>query len=238
MKTLATILGIFFVVAKSSAQSQHGVTAKIITEQKEGSLQIRAAAISTSDTYHSLNYIMVSVKKGQSGSSSNKQSGKFSINPNETKTLAETNFNLRRNDGLKIYLFVKDEETDALLSKDSLEINGAQFAKEISFIPENKLELSGLMIDETKTRIGQQFYDAFFMKYNQLPKKFQGTVTVAELPGFGRSTRVTVMYDDQLVYVFVPRADDEAIAEEVTRTLAILEDYNAKSSVRNNQFKY
>lgn len=238
MKTLAVILTLFLMSMQISAQDKNAVSGKIVTEQNEGSLKIRAAAVNSSATYHSLNYIMVSVKKGKSGTSSNKQSGKFSLNPNETKTLAETTFNLQKNDGLKVFLFVKDEETDIVLSKDSLEINGAQFAKEVSFIPENKLELSGLTIDDTKTRVGQQFYDTFFKKYNQFSQKFQGTVIIAEQPTFGRNTRITVTIDDQLIYAFVARADEEAIEEEANRTLGVLTDYNSNSSLRNNQFKY
>lgn len=238
MKTLAVILTLFLMSMQISAQDKNAVSGKIVTEQNEGILKIRAAAINMSATYHSLNYIVVSVKKGKSGTSSNKQSGKFSLNPNETKTLAETTFNLQKNDGLKVFLFVKDEETDIVLSKDSLEINGAQFAKEVSFIPENKLELSGLTIDDTKTRVGQQFYDTFFKKYNQLSQKFQGTVIIAEQPTFGRNTRITVTIDDQLIYAFVARADEEAIEEEANRTLGLLTEYNSKSSLRNSQFKY
>lgn len=238
MKTLITTLAVVFLANRTTAQVNEQVSGKIITENKEGTLKIKAAAISSSETYLSLNYIMVSVKKGKSGNSTNKQSGKFSLGPKETKTLAETAINLAKNDALKVYLFVKDEETDAVLSKDSLEINAEKFASEVNYIPENRIELSGLTIDDTKTRFGQQFYETFFKKYNQLPQKYEGTVTVSELPSMGRNSRISVSLDDQVIYTFITRPADEAMDAEADRTMALLADYSKRNAVRDQQFKY
>ena len=238
MKTLIAILVVFFLVNSISAQNNGGVTGKIITENKEGLLKITAAAISKSNTYHSLNYILVSIKKGKSGNSSNKQSGKFSLKPNETKTLAETNVNLYKEDALKVYLFLKDDESDEVLSKDSLEINPQKFNSSVSYIPESSLELTGLTIDETKTRLGQLFYESFFKKYNQIPKKYEGTVTVSELPSFGRNSRIIITQDDQMIHSFLTRPDEESLDAEADRALANLAEFNARNSLRNKEFKY
>lgn len=238
MKTLIATLVVVFLANKSTAQVTEPVVGKIITENKEGTLKIKAAAISSSETYLSLNYIMVSVKKGKSGNSTNKQSGKFSLSPKETKTLAETAINLAKNDALKVYLFVKDEESDAVISKDSLEINAANFTSEVSYIPENRIELSGLTIDNTKTRFGQQFYESFFKKYNQLPQKYEGTVTVTELPSFARNSRITVSLDDQVIYSFTTPPEEEGMDAEAGRTMAFLAEYSKRNSIRDQQFKY
>lgn len=238
MKTLIAILVIFFLPTKISAQKTSGVSGKILTNLSDGRLKIKTVAINSSDLYHDLNYILVSLKKGKSGSSTNKQGGKFSLAPNETKDLSEMNFNLNKNDGLKIYLFLKDEETDQLVSKDSLEINPNQFSSEVDYIPESNLELTGLTIDDTKTRMGQMFYESFFKKYNQIPKKFEGTVTISELPSLGRNSRIVVAIDDQMIYNFVTKPDEESIDAEADRALANLAQYNSRNSLRNKEFKY
>ena len=238
MKTLISILVMFSLLNKISAQKSTGVTGKIITENQEGLLKIKAVAINDNDLYHDLNYILVSLKKGKSGSSTNKQSGKFSIKPKETKTLSEININLAKKDGLKLFLFIKDEETDQVVSKDSLEINPNLFTTELDYIPERNLELSGLTIDETKTRLGAMFYEAFFKKYNQIPKKYEGTITISELPTFGRSSQIIVTVDDQMIYNFISKPDEESIDAEADRTLAYLEQYNYQNSLRNKEFKY
>lgn len=238
MKTLITTLVAIFLANQHSAQNTDGIAGKIITEHTEGLLKIKATAISTSSTYYALNYIMVSVKKGTAGNSTNKQSGKFTLNPEETKTLAETTIRMAKNDGLKVYLFIKEEQSDRVLAKDSLEINAAQFGTDVSYIPENKLELSGLTIDDTKTRMGQLFYESFFKKYNQIPKKFEATITISEIPSFGRNSRITVSQDDQLIHSFFTKPDEELLEAEASRALAILVDYNSRKNVRNTEFKY
>ncbi|MGA9213125.1 curli-like amyloid fiber formation chaperone CsgH [Kaistella sp.] len=238
MKTLIAILVMFSLVSKISAQKNSGVAGKIITNNNDGLLKINAVVINNSNIFHDLNYILVSVKKGKSGNSSNKQSGKFSIQPNETKTLSEVNINLAGNDALKIYLFLKDEETDRLVSKDSLEINPKNFNTDVTYIPDGNIELTGLTIDDTKTRIGQLFYDSFFKKYNQIPKKNDGTVIISELPTFGRSSRIFVSIDDQIIYSFISKPDEESLEAEANIALDNLADYISQNSLRNKEFKY
>ena len=238
MKTLIAILTVLIVPGKIFAQKADEITGKIITENNEGQIKIKAAAISSSQTFKDLNYILITLKKGKSGTSSNKQSGKFSLKPNETRILSETDVNLSDKDGLKVYLFLKDEESDRTIAKDSLEINASQFAAEVMFIPEKDLELSGLTIDETKTRMGQLFYESFFKKYNQIPEKYDGTVIITELPSFGRNSRITVTVDDRVIYSFLSKPDEEALEAEAQSALNYLADYNANQSLRDREFKY
>ncbi|AZI68038.1 hypothetical protein EIB71_10325 [Kaistella daneshvariae] len=237
MKTLIAILLMVSLSNITSAQKKH-VDAKILTENHEGMLKIRAVGTNSSDLFLNLNYILISLKKGKAGMSTNKQSGKFSLKPNETRTLSETNLNLQKDDGLKVFLLVKDEESDKLVAKDSLEINSSNFNSEVNYIPESALELEGLTVDETRTRVGQMFYEFFFKKYNQLPKKFSGTITVAEFPTLGRSTRISVSMDDQMVYIFNATPDEEAINAEAEKALANLVAYISNNSLRDKEFKY
>ena len=238
MKTLIAILVVFFLSNKTFAQKSEEVKGKIITENKEDLIKIKAVAINTSSIYHDLNYILISLKKGKSGTSTNKQSGKFSLKPNETQSLSEMRINLAKNDGLKVFLLIKDEKTDKLLSKDSLEINANQFTAEVNYIPESQIELTGFTIDDTKTRVGQMFYESFFKKYNQVPKKYEGAITVAELPSFGRSSRIVVSIDDQVIHSFMSKPDEESVDNEADRTLANLAEYHARNSIRDKEFKY
>lgn len=238
MKTLIVILIVLFLSLNLHAQSNEAITGKIMTENNEGRIKIKAAAISTAPTFKDLNYILISLKKGNSGTATNKQSGKFSLKPNETKILSEVDVNLAAKDGLKVYLFIKDEQSDRTVAKDSLEINAQQFAAETTYIPEKDLELPGLTIDDTKTRVGQLFYESFFKKYNQVPAKYEGTVIITELPSFGRNSRITVTQDDQIIYSFLSKPDEEALEAEAENALAYLSDYNAKEALRNREFKY
>jgi len=237
MKTHIAILAVFF-FAKTAAQNSSDIAGKITTENNNEMLKIKATVKNNSAIHYDLNYVMVSVKKGKAGNSSNKQSGKFSIKPNEIKILSENAIKVTKKDALKVFLFVKDEHTNKVLSKDSLEVNADQFKDDVSYIPENRVELTGLTVDDTKTRMGQAFYESFFKKYSQFNKKYEGTITVSELPSFGRSSRILIMQNDQVIYSFQSKPDEESLDAESDKALALLMEYNSQNSLRNRDFKY
>lgn len=62
------------------------------------------------------------------------------------------------------------------------------------------LELYGLVVDETRSRLGRQFYELFYSQWE--PPKGSGshTLEVEERPGLGRGSVVFVRIDDELVY--------------------------------------
>ena len=238
MKTLLTILLLSFFAKKTSAQPNTGVIGKIVTENTNELLKIKATVTNTSEVYHNLSYILVSVKKGKSGNSSNKQSGKFNIQPSENKLVSESTIRIAKKDALKVFLFIKDEESDKVISKDSLELNPNDFNTNVSYIPEADLELSGLTVDDTKTRVGQAFYDLFFRKYNLFGRKFSGTITISELPSVGRGTRIMISQNDQMIYAFQSKPDDEYLEAECDKTLALLLEFEKRNRLKNREFKY
>lgn len=238
MKTLITFLVLFFFPLHAFSQTEERISGKIISENNEGMLHLTAISTNESPTYQELNYILVSVKKGKSGNSSNKQGGKFSLAPGETKTLSESKINLAKKDALKVFLFLRNEETGKTIAKDSLQINAEEFQSQISYIPEENLELSGLTIDETRTRMGQYFYEAFFRKYMQLPTKYSGAITITELPSIGRNSMITITKEDQPVYSFQVKPDEEKLEEEANRTLSYIQEAERKKKMLSSEFKY
>ena len=243
MKTLRLILLISLLSFSGKLLAQEdkkSISSKIESVFVEGILKLKASATNNSNTYKELNYLFVSIKKGGSGNlSNNKQSGKFTLNPEESKPLSEMSINVQKNDAIKIFLYIKDEQTQILLSKDSLEINAQKFQNKISNINEDEIfELKGLTIDETKTKIGKDFYDLFFMEYSKLPEKFGNTVTIGELPSFGRSSQISVVVEDKTLYSFMSNPSDDFLKEQANMTMKILLDYQQKKSLIKNEFRY
>ena len=210
----------------SQNKTEKGLKAKIITESTDGLYNIIATAENQSDFHYPINYILLSIKKGATGNtSSNKQEGKFVVKPKETLKLSEVKTNLDKKDVLKVFLFIKDEENAKVISKDSLEIRPEKIAlNSTKSISENDIELSGLTIDDTRSRNGKYNYDQFYMKYLQSDKKFPGTVKIVEIPGLGQSTRISVMYNEQEIYLFNTSPDEEAMDHEAQTTLEILKE--------------
>ena len=231
-----------FVLLSVSLYSQEDkkIVAKIENEVIEKQLNIKALITNNTATYQELNYLLISIKKGASGNlSNNKQSGKFSINPGETKKLSEMNVNLEKKDALKAFLYIRDEQTQKLIAKDSLEINQDFFSKKISTVEkEASFELKGFTIDETKTKVGKDFYDLFYIQYSQIPDKSNSAITISELPMRGSSGQINIQIDDKVVYSFVTNPSEDFLKEQISNSLRYIKDFNAKKNLIKNEFIY
>lgn len=229
-----------FLSINLQAQEDKGVVAKIEKNVIEKQLLIKAVVTNNSSIYKELNYLLVAIKKGGNGNlSNNKQSGKFSINPDETKSLSEISVNLDKNDALKAYLYIRDEETQTLISKDSLEINQNFIKNKIAKVESDVVfELRGLTIDETKTKVGKDFYDQFYIQYNQLPEKSSSAIKISELPTRGTGGQITVEIDDKVVYGFMTNPNEEFITEQVFNSLRYIKEFTANKNLVKNEFIY
>lgn len=243
MKNLYSyISATLFILLSASLYSQEDkkIVAKIENEVIEKQLNIKALITNNTATYQELNYLLISIKKGASGNlSNNKQSGKFSINPGETKKLSEMNVNLEKKDALKAFLYIRDEQTQKLIAKDSLEINQDFFSIKISTVEKDEIfELKGLTIDETKTKVGKDFYDLFFIQYSQTPDKSNSAITISELPMRGTSGQINIQIDDKVVYSFVTNPSEDFLKEQISNSLRYIKDFNAKKNLIKNEFIY
>lgn len=239
---IAVTIQLFFLLLSLSlfGQDEIKVVAKIESDFTEKQLKIKALVTNNGSIYQELNYLLVSIKKSAKGNlSNNKQSGKFTVNPNESKALSELNVNLDKGDALKAFLYIRDEETQKLLSKDSLEINQNFFKKSASVIEkEEAFELSGLTIDETKSKVGKDFYDLFYIQYSQIPDKSNSAITITELPTRGTSGQINIQIDDKIVYSFMTNPSEDYLKEQLDYTLRYIKDFNARKNLIRNEFIY
>ncbi len=61
------------------------------------------------------------------------------------------------------------------------------------------LEIDGLIIDETRTKTGHDFYDLFYRKWVSPKDAKDYLITIKELPSIGRASRVSITVNDQEV---------------------------------------
>lgn len=229
-----------FLFALVDGQEDKKVNARIENSILENQIKLKAVITNNTPVYKELNYLLISIKKGNSGNlSNNQQSGKFSINPNEVKVLSEINVNLEPKDALKAFLYVRDEETQKLIAKDSLEINNDLFKKKTAKVEEDAVfELKGLTIDETKTKVGKDFYDIFYLQYSQIPDKSSGAVTISELPLRGTSGQISIQIDDKVIYSFMTNPNEDYLKEQLAASLKYIKEFNAKKNLIKNEFIY
>jgi curli production assembly/transport component CsgE len=76
------------------------------------------------------------------------------------------------------------------------------------------LEIDGLILNETKTKAGTEFYDFFYTKWVAPLEAFDFIISIEELPGRGRGSQVSIKVNDHLVFRrgLQPRSD---LIEEV-----------------------
>ena len=216
------------------------VKAKLESKNIEGVLLIDALVQNGTAIYQPLNYTMLSVRKTSSGNtSSSKQSGKFSLNPNESKIVTQSSVNFNPKDALKVYLFINDEK-NKLISKDSININTEQFSEafETNKIKEDEIKLSGLTLDETKTIVGQNFYSKLISNLLLNSVAFAFPVRITELPTQGRSSQIQIFADDINIYSFISKPDEEYLDGQVSQTIKQLFAYQNQKNVDDTGFKY
>ncbi|SIQ85656.1 curli production assembly/transport protein CsgE [Chryseobacterium sp. RU33C] len=243
MKILYSLsLGTFFTFLSVWVYGQEDkkVNARIESSLLENQVRLKALVINNTAVYKELNYLLVSIKKGNGGNlSNNQQNGKFSVNPNEVKVLSEINVNLESKDALKAFLYIRDEETQKLIAKDSLEMNSDLFKKKTAKIEEDAAyELRGLTIDDTKTKVGKDFYDMFYMQYSQLPDNSSSVITISELPLRGTSGQITIQMEDKIIYSFMTNPAEEYLKEQLGYSLKYIKEFNAKKNLIKNEFIY
>lgn len=229
-----------FLSARVDGQEDKKVNARIENTILENQIRLKAVVTNNTAVYKELNYLLVSIKKGNEGNlSNNQQSGKFSINPSEVKVLSEINVNLEAKDALKVFLYVRDEETRKLIAKDSLELNTDLFKKKTAKVEEDAVfELKGLTIDDTKTKVGKDFYDLFYIQYSQIPDKSSGAITISELPLRGTSGQISIQIDDKVIYSFMTNPNEDYLKEQLAASLKYIKEFNTKKNLIKNEFIY
>ena len=63
-----------------------------------------------------------------------------------------------------------------------------------------ELEIDGLIIDETRTKLGRDFYDLFYGQWEPPAGARNYSITLTESPARGRTVRLTVAVDDRAVF--------------------------------------
>ncbi len=233
---------LFFLSVLSKSQETKQIEAKIETQDIEGSFGLKAVVKNLSTVHQSLNYIFLAVKKDKrKNMSSSQQQNKFTLLPKETKTLSEITMNLQKDDALKVYLFIKDEKTNKVIAKDSLEMNANNFKDNVSYekvTNEENMLMNGVIINETRTRVGDEFYGRFYSMLTQNSLQFSFRIKILEVPTTGRNTQIQVFANDENILTFIAKPEEEYMKESVSETVASLIRYDASKKISDKGFIY
>ncbi len=98
------------------------------------------------------------------------------------------------------------------------------------------LGITGLVLDETKTKPGRDFYE-YFNSYWQEVEGLQYTITVSELPDATRGSFVFVKVDDVIVYQNRLNPQPDFIEQEARRAVSGVSAYMLKRLTTQRQLE-
>ncbi|WP_082854360.1 MULTISPECIES: CsgE family curli-type amyloid fiber assembly protein [Flavobacterium] len=75
------------------------------------------------------------------------------------------------------------------------------------------------MSDDTKTRVGKDFYDLFYYLYNEYKINSIKIVNLNEEFTFSRNTKIIISIENEIIYEFLTRPDEEYLNEMAEQSI-------------------
>ena len=134
-----------------------------------------------------------------------------------------------------LYSDVKALNLEESIAKDSVKINEVVEILQTTSIREDEIEIIGLVVENVKTKIGKDFYDFFYQKYNASGAQYPFVININEKPFIGgRGALVSIEIGDDKIFEFQARPDEEMLQNAAAYSLKLIENY---SKTRNTTEK-
>ncbi|MBM1106299.1 hypothetical protein JQC67_09145 [Aurantibacter crassamenti] len=180
--------------------------------QDNSIINITGSAHNKTEINKSLRYVLSVIKSGNN-KNTNKQEGRFILEPGVKKNLSNTSINVNERDRTIILLLVY--ENDKIISKDRKVLNGIEGEDDevknlnrpttnidVKESKEDGFILRGMVIEDTKTKAGNDFYDMFYSLYLSNNINADKIVKIEERLAIGSNTQIVVLVEDEIVVQF------------------------------------
>jgi hypothetical protein len=201
---------IFNIQAVFSQVAYNEVKAKIDIETTEDVLSINGTVENLKSEYKNISFKLAVIKKNraETNKSSNAQDGRVTLEPLQKVSLSKTQINATKKDQITIVLFIYDEK-DNVIGKDKVVI-GDQVEPNVGSIkPKDGLEMIGIVSNDTKTKLGNDYYDLFYKEYNKLKISSSKIISIQEELTYGRTTKIIINIDGEVIDEFIARPDED-----------------------------
>lgn len=92
-------------------------------------------------------------------------------------------------------------------------------------IKSDEIEVSGLVIDETITKLGKDFYDLVYRKWESIAPQSNLSVFISEKPMPSLGSQISITVNDNLIFQQVIRPNEETLNELSDYAVSVLNDY-------------
>lgn len=225
------LLIIFIVLFPISLLSQiyNTETEAIIEINKENEmLEVTGIAYNKTNVNQSLRYVLSVIHSNpkNSNTSKNDQSGRIVLEPNQRRKLSSTTINTNDEDRVILLLLLYDID-DNIVGQDRIVLNDIVSDEEVKIKLQQKIEettlykedidtesedgltLRGIVVEETKTKPGRDFYKLFYTAYNSNNINGEKIVKIKEVMALGTNTKIEIYVGDDKVVEFFLRPKEE-----------------------------
>ena len=208
-----------------------------LQRSESGQAVIKGMVKNKSNKTLAYSYSMRLTKAGPSGKAISTQSGSFTLLPKEEKITSEISINLGATATFEVALKIFDDEgivADEKMLSDEKFISDFQkllpqktspdkivanptVVKKTRNTATDAIEIEGLIIDETRSKTGRDYYEFFYGKWIAPQGVSDFTITIKEIPARGRGARISVEVNGNLLIqrMLQPRLDViELLAEQ------------------------
>lgn len=221
-----SVFSMFFSENGFSQTVYKEVKAKIEVKEIENLLFITGTVENLTSEFKNISYKLSVFKKNKSNSnkSTNAQDGRATLEPIQKVELSKTQVNYSKEDEVIMMLLIYDEK-NAIIGKDRIVFGEETESNAEKSVPVDGIEMIGIVANDTKTKLGNDFYDMFYAQYSKLKISTIKIVTVQEELTFGRTTKITVMVDSDVIEEFISRPDEDFLKYMVDSSASKLFKY-------------
>ena len=244
LQHIALILVLPLISLSSYAQIYNTrIEAKINVEANAEFIELTGSAYNKTQLNESLRYVLSVIKNrfGDANSSKNEQNGRVVLNPGEKMNLSKTTINTNDPERMIILLLLYNLE-DQLVGLDRVVMNGTLEDKKLAEKTKNVrvfmagetvqnkdvgVFLRGIVIEDTKTKPGRDFYNLFSSDYRNKNINGEKIVTIKETLSIANNTKIEVLVGDVKILEFFVRPQGnylEDLSKEAIRRVNIYFD--------------
>jgi len=226
MKRLVSLFFFFlFSIPYSNAQIMNTqIEAILDIHHQNDLLHITGIAQSKTDLTASISYKLSIIKTNiqTNNQSKSDQGGRKVVEAFQRVSLSTTSINTTTEDRLIVLLLIYDatekligharyvfnEDRDDTSIKENLANQFETQTKEVvkpETIPYEKINFKGIVVDETKTKAGRDFYQLYYSNYLSSSINSEYIITISEAITFGNNTKITIKANDYLIFEFFIR---------------------------------
>lgn len=248
-------LALFFAIQANSQIYNTEVEAKLFLETNNEFLKITATAKNKTTIDKSLRYVLSVFRTDDKGNrSKNDQEGRFTLEPNEINNkLSEITINNKEDNRLILLILLYDLD-DNIVGKDRIVLNDDKpeeevkneisnsisenlYAQDVDTERKDGVVLSGIVIEETITKPGRDFYKMFYSDYSLNRINAEKVVTIKEIFALGTNTKIQVKVENDVLVEFFVRPQNDFLKSMSEKSIRVVSHYLQKLKENANIIK-